>query len=250
MRLFNRTQTVKTLTLTASLAMLAACSTAPAGSEFNDPYEAHNREVHAGNKSLDTHVVRPVSQGYGTAVPEPVRKGVSNFADNLDLPRMVVNDLLQLKLEDAFVNSGRFLFNSTIGLAGVFDPASSIDLYARDTDFGETLHVWGVGEGAYLEVPVLGPSTERDLVGTVVDFAMNPTRVLATGDLSAANTAADIGAQVGDRYEYSDLVDEVLYESADSYAQARLLYLQNRRFELNAGEEPEYLDPYEDLYAE
>jgi phospholipid-binding lipoprotein MlaA len=163
---------------------------------------------------------------------------------------MVVNDLLQLKLEDAFVNSGRFLFNSTIGLAGIFDPASSIDLYARDTDSGETLHVWGVGEGAYLEVPVLGPSTERDLVGTVVDFAMNPTRVLATGDLSAANTAADIGAQVGDRYEYSDLVDEVLYESADSYAQARLLYLQNRRFELNAGEEPEYLDPYEDLYAE
>lgn len=234
----------------AALSVLASCGTPAGTGEFNDPYEEHNRSIHETNKDIDRAVLRPVSQAYGTTVPEPVRRGVSNFADNLDLPGMVVNDLLQLRLEDAISNTTRFFFNSTVGLAGVFDPATAIGIYERDTDFGETLHVWGAGEGAYVELPLLGPSTERDLVGKVVDLAMNPTRAFIPGEIRGAGTTAGVTARIGDRYEYSELIDSLLYESADSYAQARLLYLQNRRYELNGSEEPQYLDPYEDPYAD
>ncbi|ALG89083.1 MULTISPECIES: MlaA family lipoprotein [Actibacterium] len=232
--------------------LLSACSSPEGAAEFHDPFEEQNREVHNANRDLDRTVVRPVSRTYGTAVPAPVRKGVSNFSSNLDLPGMVVNDLLQFRPVDAMTNAARFLFNSTVGIAGLFDPATSIHLYERDTDFGETLNVWGFGEGAYVELPLLGPSTERDAVGKIVDVALNPTRLFLPVGVRNTGTGAGIAKQIGDRYEYSDTVDSVLYESADSYAQARLLYLQNRRFELgaNSESEPDYADPYEDLYAE
>ncbi len=232
-----------------ALTVLSACA-APQGQGINDPYEAHNREVHEINKDIDRTVLRPVSRGYGSTVPAPVRGGVSRFSANLDLPGMVVNDLLQFRAEDAIVNSARFLLNSTVGLAGLFDPASDIGLYERETDFGETLHVWGVGEGAYVELPFLGPSTERDMVGKVVDVALNPTRLLFSDELRAAGTVASVADVANERYEYSETIDSVLYESADSYAQGRLLYLQNRRFELQGEAKPTYSDPYEDPYAQ
>ncbi|WP_235823663.1 MlaA family lipoprotein [Actibacterium lipolyticum] len=218
---------------------------------MRDPFEAQNRDVHEINRDLDKNIVRPVSQAYGTVVPEPVRRSVGNFSSNLDLPGFVLNDLLQLRLDDAVNNAGRFLFNSTIGLAGLFDPASTIGMYERDTDFGETLHKWGVGEGAYVELPLLGPSTERDTVGKVVDYLSNPTRAFVPVDVRNVDTVAGVADLLGDRYKFSDSVDSILYESADSYAQARLLYLQNRRYELGGVTgEPEYLDVYEDPYAQ
>jgi len=246
----SRSGTRRLAAVLAALTVLAGCGTQQSAGEFYDPYEDHNRSIHESNKDIDRAVLRPVSQAYGTTVPEPMRRGVSNFADNLDLPGMVVNDLLQFQLEDAFSNTARFLFNSTIGLAGVFDPATSIGVYERDTDFGETLHAWGLGEGAYVELPLLGPSTERDMVGKVVDLALNPTRLFIPGEIRSAGTAAGVTARIGDRYQYSELIDSLLYDSADSYAQARLLYLQNRRYELNSADEPQYLDPYEDPYAD
>lgn len=234
----------------SGISLLAAC-TSPAGpGDIKDPFEAQNREVHAANKALDRAVLRPNSQRYGQVVPKPVRRGIENFSENLALPGMVLNDLLQFRLEDAASNTGRFLFNSTIGLAGVFDPASDIGLTERETDFGETLHVWGFGEGAYVELPVLGPSTERDAVGKVVDFALNPVgRVLGWPE-GGVKTAADAAARAGDRYDHTELIDSILYDSADSYAQARILYLQNRRFKLGDKKEPDYYDPYEDPYAQ
>jgi phospholipid-binding lipoprotein MlaA len=120
----------------------------------------------------------------------------------------------------------------------------------NDTDFGETLHIWGVGEGAYLEVPFIGPSTERDLAGAVVDILIDPLNQLPRKERLAA-TGAKVAGKIADRGRYSDLTDSVLYESADSYAQARLLYLQNRRFELGqTSDEGSFVDPYEDPYAE
>jgi len=226
--------------------VLSACA-APQAQGINDPYEAHNREVHEINKDIDRTVLRPVSRAYGNTVPAPVRGGLSRFSANLDLPGMVVNDLLQVRLADAITNSARFLFNSTVGLAGFFDPASDIGLYERETDFGETLHVWGVGEGAYVELPLLGPSTERDMVGKVVDVALNPTRLMFSDEFQAGETVAGIADVANERYEYSETIDSVLYESADSYAQGQLLYLQNRRFELRGDEKPTYSDPYEAL---
>lgn len=231
---------------------LAACSGPRDADGVYDPFEVNNRAHHETNKQLDKNLVKPVSQAYGTAVPAPVRAGVSNFAENLALPGMVVNDLLQLRLGDAASNTTRFLVNSTIGLAGLLDPADDIGLYARDSDFGETLHVWGVNEGAYVELPILGPTTERDMAGKVVDFVISPTRAFLPDELRQANTAASVADAANSRYRFSDTVDSVLYDSADSYAQARLLYLQNRRFELGqaAGADAEYDDPYEDPYAQ
>jgi len=231
---------------------LTACSGPDGTVEIYDPYEADNREVHEVNRAIDNAFVRPVSNTYGSVVPSPVRTGISNFVSNLSLPGVVVNDLLQLRIEDALNNSGRFLFNSTIGIGGILDPSTAIGIYERKSDFGETMARWGLREGAYMELPLLGPSTERDAIGKVVDFALNPTRVLLPSDLRTANTVATIAAGANSRYRFSDTIDSILYDSADSYAQARLYYLQNRRFQLGQGttEDADYEDLYEDPYAE
>lgn len=236
----------------AACAILAACAAPPPSAEINDPLEARNRDIHAFNVELDRQLVRPVSSVYGSVLPRPVQQGVSNFANNLDIPGDVVNNALQGRPHHALENTLRFALNSTVGIAGLFDPAKAIGLPGKETDFGETLHVWGVGEGAYVELPALGPSTERDTVGTIVDVAMNPVSRLLPRPESTYATAAKIGSKLGDRSRYSETVDSILYESADSYAQARLLYLQNRRFELGqtASGEEGFIDPYEDPYGE
>jgi phospholipid-binding lipoprotein MlaA len=233
--------------LAAALA-LAACAAPPPPSEPFDPDEANNRQVHAFNKSLDRGAVGPAANTYGRIIPEPVRIGVGNFASNLELPGEVVNSVLQGRIGPAAENTLRFAINTTIGLGGVWDPARKMGIEGRRTDFGETLHVWGAEEGAYVELPLLGPSTTRDTVGKVVDVFLDPLRlVLPTAEANAATVVGGFST-LGDRYRFGDTVDSILYESADSYAQARLLYLQNRRFELGqTPAEDEFFDPYEDI---
>lgn len=228
-------------------ASLAACAAPAPTSEPYDPFEDTNRSIHAFNKGLDTAVARPASKAYGTILPQPVKTGVANFASNLELPGNIVNGVLQGDVEGAGKNTLRFIMNSTFGVAGIFDPAREFDLPQEKTDFGETLYVWGVGEGAYLELPVLGPRTTRDAVGDVVDIFTNPvSNVLPTTEGYYA-TAAGVGSKLGDRDRYSQTIDSVLYDSADSYSQSRLLYLQNRRFDLGqqpAEGEDDFIDPY------
>lgn len=229
--------------------LLAACAPTPPGSEVNDPYEAQNRAVHDQNKALDRFLFgSPDQKGVVPELPVPVADGLGNVAANLGEPGDIVNNLLQADLEPAVTNTLRFVLNSTIGIAGIFDPATAIGLPENDTDFGQTMAVWGIREGAYLELPILGPSTERDAVGMVVDFALDPVAALAGPDDAGVATVARVGSAIGSRQRYSDTVESILYESADSYAQSRLLYLQNRRFQL--GEEAEEFDPFEDPYAE
>ena len=130
-----------------------------------------------------------------------------------------------------------------MGLGGVLDPAGAdFALPEIDTDFGETLHVWGVPEGAYLELPVLGPSTERDLAGMIVNTLIDPVDNWLNRDQRTAKLAARVASKAGDRAQFGSTVDSVLHESADSYAQTRLLYLQHRRFELK--QEQDAIDPY------
>ena len=229
---------------------LGGCATAPPVEGINDPYEAQNRRAHGFNRGLDRIILRPTANAYGTIVPGPVRDGVGNFAANLNQPGTFVNHLLQGRVEDAGHTFFRFAINTTLGIGGLFDPATSIGLPARRTDFGETLHAWGVAEGAYLEVPFVGPTTERDFTGQVVDVLLNPTMILGEGDQAAVATGARIASRFGDRYRYSDFVDSVLYESADSYAQARLLYLQNRRFQIGQQSEADVYDPNEDPFLQ
>lgn len=230
----------------ALVALLAGCAGAPPANGINDPHEAQNRQAHAFNVGLDRIVLRPTSNAYGTIVPGPVRDGVGNFASNLNQPGTFVNHVLQGEIEKAGQTFFRFAINTTLGIGGIFDPATSIGLPAAKTDFGQTLHAWGVGEGTYLEVPFIGPTTERDFTGAVVDVLLNPTMIALNGDQAAVAGGARIASRFGDRYRYSDFVDSVLYESADSYAQARLLYLQNRRFQLGQQDEADAYDPYDD----
>ena len=230
---------------------LAACSSAGDG-EVNDPYEGANRRVHAFNKGLDSNVVKPLTAPLRSG-EEDTSEGpmtvVSNVGSNLSLPGKVVNGLLQGRPQRAAQNAGRFIVNSTLGMGGIHDPAGNeFGLTEVDTDFGETLHVWGIPEGAYLELPLIGPSTERDAVGRVVDFVIDPLDHMIGEREAKAATVLRLGSKAGDRARFGDTIDSILHESADSYAQTRLLYLQHRRYEL--GMEGEAYDPYEDPYDE
>lgn len=247
--------------LLASLTMgaLASCGPAPAPTGINDPKEAENREVHEANKAVDKFFVRPVSEGVSHVQPGPLRRGLSNFAKNLAVPNDIVNNILQLRLGKAVENTVRFAVNSTLGLGGLVDVSTAAGLPEQPTDFGETLHVWGFGEGNYVELPVLGPSTERDMFGRIGDLVLDPIwYVLPTGEALAAYGLVVVD-DLNYRDRYKSTIDSILYESADSYAQARLLYLQNRRYTLgqttssdgaNGFEDPyaddSFIDPYED----
>lgn len=230
---------------------LAACSGPDVASGVYDPYEVHNRLVHEDNRALDRALVRPASNAYGNGLPEPIRDGIGNVASNLSVPGSIVNDILQGQLGDALHNTARFLLNSTLGLGGLLDPASDAGLEQRDADFGETLHVWGFKEGAYIELPIIGPSTSRAAVGKVVDLFLNPLNQFVPAPEKYALPIIAGASRVGDRYDYSGTVDSILYESEDSYAQARVIYLQNRRHQLSGDSveaEEEAYDLYEESY--
>ncbi|MDO5369443.1 VacJ family lipoprotein [Paracoccus sp. (in: a-proteobacteria)] len=231
---------------------LAGCAGAPPGG-IADPYEPMNRRVHAFNKALDANVLRPVAGAMprdaaplpesGNRPPGPIEM-VGNFGANLSLPGKVVNSLLQGRPGPAIHNGFRFAVNSTVGVGGILDPAGGgFGLPEIDTDFGETLHVWGVPAGAYLELPLLGPSNQRDLAGKIVDFVLiDPLDSVLTDEQKLAGTAARVVSKAGERGRFGSTVDSVLHESADSYAQTRLLYTQHRRYELK--QEEDAIDPY------
>lgn len=232
----------------AILVFLGACSAPEPGAEFNDPHEAQNRAVHAENVALDRMVFGGGKPDRGPLLPQPVAEGLGNVADNLGTPSDVLNNLLQGRPKPALTNTLRFAINTTVGIGGIFDPATAIGLFAEETDFGETLHVWGAPEGAFLVLPFAGPTTERDLAGTVVDAVIDPLGAIIDPPDSYYIVAAKLGGHIADRQRFADTIDSILYESADSYAQMRLLYLQNRHFQL--GIETEVLDPYDDPYGQ
>lgn len=230
------------------LFLASGCTQPQPGVEFNDPYEAQNRAVHAENLAVDRALFGGGKPGRKPVLPRPVAEGLSNVAENLGAPGDVLNNLLQLRPEPAITNTVRFVINTTIGIGGIFDPATAIGLYADETDFGETLHVWGAPEGAFLVVPFAGPTTERDLAGTVVDAIIDPLGAMTDPPESYYLGATKLAGKAADRQLYGDTIDSILYESADSYAQMRLLYLHNRHYEL--GIEADVFDPYEDPYAQ
>lgn len=235
----------------AGLVMLAACGPRvahPVGEPF-DPFEAENRRMHAFNKSVDRAVVRPAGKGYTAVVPDDIETLIGRFAFNLSIPGSVVNNMLKADMKSATEDLYRFVVNSTLGLGGFFDPATDLNMpAATDADFGETLHAWGVPAGAYIELPLLGPSTERAAVGTFVDMFSNPLSYVLPSPERNYGTGASVASRLGDRGRFADTIDSILYDSADSYAQARSLYLQRRSFELGGSEDDTYLDPYDDPY--
>lgn len=221
----------KVLFLIITALFLQSC--ASTGKNPSDPYENFNRSMWEFNKKADSYVLKPVAEGYKAVTPDPVEKGISNFFSNLGEIPTVINDLLQFKIGKAFHDTGRFLINSTLGLAGFLDPATEMGLERQPEDFGQTLATWGVGEGAYLMLPLLGPSTGRDLSGKIVDSAvlyspydeLNDTQTMIfLRGLDVVQTRAGLlGLQ------------EQLESSPDDYQLVRDVYLQRREFLINDG---------------
>lgn len=231
----------------AALGFVAGCSTPQPGAEFNDPYEPANRAVHDFNVTIDQAVFGGGDVPTRRYMPRPVAKSFSNAAYNLAMPSAVLNNILQFNIKGATTDTFRFVLNSTFGIGGLFDPAGTIGLYAEDANFGETLHVWGAPEGAFIVLPFAGPTTERDLAGAVVDLFIDPLGLVFDGKDYVAVEVVKLTGQIGDRQVYSETIESILYGSADSYAQMRLSYLQYRRDQIGIKED--VIDPYEEFYA-
>lgn len=212
--------------------LLGGCATA---SNPKDPIEGFNRAVHAFNEGLDTVLIKPVAQGYETVLPAPVRTGVTNFFGNIADLFIGVNNLLQGKPEQAAGDLGRVLINSTIGILGIFDVATDAGLEKHEEDFGQTFGRWGVGDGAYVVIPVFGPRTVRDTAGLVLDVTADP--VANVGHVPTRNSLLALRL-IDNR---ADLLpaDKVIEEAAlDKYSYIRDGYLQQRRNLVHDGNPP------------
>ncbi len=209
--------------------MLSACASTPEGAEIADPMEGMNRGIFAFNNGVDTILLKPVAKGYRAAVPQPARTGVRNFLHNLKSPIYVANDLLQGDLSGAGANTARVGINSTLGIAGLFDVAKSLGLEHQPEDFGQTMGKWGVGHGAYLVLPIMGPGSLRDHTGTLVDSYADPIRLWMYNTDREGWHYARLGVTVVDtREELLDVLDDLKKNSIDYYAAVRSSYVQRR----------------------
>ena len=215
--------------------LLAGCATTSASRSPHDPLEPLNRGVYRFNDALDRTVARPVAKAYHDHVPNPVRSGISNAIDNLAYPTTIVNDLLQAKWRAALNDIGRFLLNSTLGLGGLFDPASKEGLDKNDEDFGQTLGKWGVPSGPYLVLPFFGPSSLRDAPMIYPERYTDLRGYL--GDWETKWTLIGVGA-LDTRSELLS-VDQVLRNAYDPYLFTRDAYLQRREYQVRDGDVPE-----------
>ncbi|MDX5298160.1 MAG: VacJ family lipoprotein [Gammaproteobacteria bacterium] len=203
-----------------------------------DRWEKFNRKVFVFNETLDTWALKPVAEFYRTVTPSLVDSAVTAFFDNLSEPRNFVNSVLQLKGDSALVATGRFVFNSTFGLAGLIDVATPMGIERRREDFGQTLGYWGMKSGPYLMLPFLGPSTLRDAAGLGVDFATPGV----WDHIDEPENYVLRGVQVVDTR--ADLIPAEQLMSGDRYVFVRNAYLQRREFMIFDGQPPR--DPFAD----
>jgi len=221
-----------------AVVLLAGCAIAPPRTD--DPLQKVNRKVYAFNDTLDKAVLRPAAVGYRKVTNPPVRRSVNNFFTNIELPITIANNLLQARPSEALGNTGRFLINLTVGVGGIFDPATRLGLPLETTDFGITLARWGVPEGNFLMLPLLGPSTVRDVWHYPVDgYFFDPLSLIAK------NQAFSYGQYYLPQVLYvvsmrSQLIDaEGFLQSAyDPYAFLRDAYRQRRLYKLYDGNPP------------
>ena len=215
-----------------------------------DPWEPLNRRIHAFNNVVDRAVAKPLASAYVAVVPQPMRLGVTNFFDNLSSPRTFVNQLLQGRPRHAFQTLGRFVVNSTLGIGGIFDPASDLKMKRRSEDFGQTLGMWGWRSSRYVELPLFGPRTLRDALGLAGDAPLSAvqqveqdkTRILLQG-LQLVDTRAQLAA-----------LDSLRESAPDEYAMVRDAWLRRRSFQIESdrrnraqdSELPDYLREDED----
>jgi phospholipid-binding lipoprotein MlaA len=236
---------------------LGACATPPTDpaerAEFektNDPLEPFNRDVLDFNLWVDRNALKPVAEGYVAVVPEGGRNAIRHFLDNLGEPIIFANNVLQGEFKRAHDTFARFLMNSTFGLGGTLDLATKAGLEKQTGDFGQTLYAWGVSDGPYLVLPLLGPSDVRDAVGYGVDAYADPWGQLAANYswwyVSLVKGAVD---GIDQRARNLDTFDELQKNAIDLYAELRSLYRQHRASDLRHGE-PAPLPDLDSLYRD
>ncbi len=238
-------QIFKFFSLTAILAfsvLVSGCATSDApkepivvgGETIHDPFEGANRTVMSVNEGIDKAVLEPVARGYRYAAPKPVRQGVRNFLHNLKSPVIMGNELLQGDMEGFANATGRLIINTLLGLGGLIDVADMGGIPYEPEDFGQTLAVWGVGNGPYIVIPIIGPSTVRDGTGLAVDAFLDPVNIyLFNHDLEWL-VYTRIGVSVIDqREELLDVIDDLRRNSFDYYAAVRSAYYQRRQALVN-----------------
>lgn len=236
---------VKRFVILGFSVLLASCATT---NNANDPLEGWNRGAQSFNDKFDQYAMKPVAKGYQWIMPEFVDQGLSNFFSNLNDISVTINDLLQLKLAQTGMDGSRFLLNSTVGVGGLVDVASMIDLPKHHEDFDQTLGVWGIPTGPYLVLPLLGPSSPRGVTGLIGDAAANPATYVGFGAFpgldSAVETAISSGMYVlnaidsrADNLATEKVVSEAA--SVDRYEFIKNAYFQRRNFLVNDGNLPE-----------
>jgi phospholipid-binding lipoprotein MlaA len=242
--------TVQRVATAAVLSFLLGCcggcagrsGRAPAATDtdtVNDPGEPVNRAIFKANLAADHAVIRPVAQAYVDHVAQPVRQGVANVVQNLKEPAIAINDLLQGHVAQAWQSVRRLAVNTTVGAGGIVDVAKKWGLPPHSADFGQTLAVWGVGEGPFVELPLLGPSNPRDALGTAVDLALNPLTFVGGAPATYASAAATGANMVDSRAQHLKDLDELERNSLDYYAELRSVYRQHRDAEIAAAKAPE-----------
>jgi phospholipid-binding lipoprotein MlaA len=221
--------------LVLSALFVAGCASAPGRTTNADPYEGFNRGVYKFNDTLDRAALKPLAKGYRKVTPGFVRTGIGNVLSNLEYPGTFVNQFLQGKWALGFRDTGRFLINSTLGVAGIFDVATPLGLEKNDEDFGQTLAFWGVSSGPFVNLPLLGPSTMRDAPARAFDWLTNP---LQYTDIP---WEAEWGQRViGVVHQRSELLplDDTLQRTYDPYAFIRDAWIQQREFNVYDGNPP------------
>ena len=221
---------------------LAGCATS--GGNPADPLERVNRAVYAFNDVADKAVMTPVAKGYRAVLPGFLRTGISNFFSNLEDVWVSVNDVLQGKFQEGLEDATRVVFNSTFGIAGIFDFASGAGLPKHNEDFGQTLGRWGIESGPYVVVPFLGPSTFRDGFGLLFDYKADLV-YWATESVPVRNSLYATRA-TSNRAKLLDATSLIEQASLDKYAFTRDAWLQRRRNLVYDGNPPRERDEFDD----
>lgn len=215
--------------------------------DVRDPWEGFNRAMFGVHRAVDNAVLEPVARGYRAVTPRPVRTGVTNFLRNLRGPVILANDVLQGEFKRAGTTAGRFAINSTIGVVGLFDPASSMGLERHDEDFGQTLGVWGVPSGPYLFIPLLGPTTIRDGGGRIVDVAFDPITWSDFDGIDTFRVSRTVVGAISVREALLDDLDSIEAQGGDLYITYRSAFEVAREAAIRNGrddvqEMPEFED--------
>ena len=218
-----------------SILFLAACAQVPTDPEAhaeydraNDPAEPTNRTIFAGNEYVDRNAVQPVARAYEEYVPSRGRKIIHNFVSNLKEPEIAVNDTLQANFSRAWNTTERFVINTTVGGAGLFDVASDWNRPHHDADFGQTFGVWGIGTGPTVELPLFGSSNVRDSVGKLGDILADPINLIPGGAMSTIDLAGTGVGAVDERADLLSTTDTLEKTSVDYYASLRSMQAQHR----------------------